>query len=236
MWRKIAGYSLISTYAFGFFTVVFHTVAYAQSPAPHDTKDRPKVLAAQAGPSIVPSSPIEPTPTVFISNLVDPKTLPSITPTITPTTTPAPTKEPTPTTAPAVKDTPLTPPPPAAQSLANPGGLDAEKLFSMSNEYRAARGLPPFQKDERSCSLAASRAPEVAGEVASGALHSGLHARNLPYWNTENIISMRSEEEAFNWWINDKIHHDAIVGNFTYSCVACSGGNCAQEFTNYQAK
>jgi uncharacterized protein YkwD len=106
----------------------------------------------------------------------------------------------------------------------------------MSNEYRAARGLPPFQKDERTCSLAASRAPEVAGEVASGARHAGLAARALPYWNTENIISMNSEEAAFNWWINDKIHHDAIVGNFTYSCVACVGGNCAQEFTNYQPK
>lgn len=239
MWRKIAGYTLLSTYAFGFFTVVFHTVAYAQTPAPQDTKDRPKVLAAQTGPTVVPTSPIEPTPTVFLSNLVEPKSLPSITPTTSPTSTPAPTKAlaPTPTTAPEKQSTTsLTPPQAAPQSPANPGGLDAEKLFSMSNEYRAARGLPPFQKDERSCSLAASRAPEVAGEVASGALHSGLHARNLPYWNTENIISMRSEEEAFNWWINDKIHHDAIVGNFTYSCVACSGGNCAQEFTNYQPK
>lgn len=232
MWKKIAGYSLLTTYAFGFFTVVFHTVAYAQTSAPQDTKDRPKVLSAQTGPTVVPTSPVEPTPTIFISNLVEPKSLPSTTPTATPTTLP------TPTSLPTAKPTesPLTPPPAAPQSLANPGGLDAEKLFSMSNDYRAARGLPPFQKDERSCSLAASRAPEVAGEVASGALHSGLHARNLPYWNTENIISMRSEVEAFNWWVNDKIHHDAIVGNFTYSCVACSGGNCAQEFTNYQAK
>ena len=106
----------------------------------------------------------------------------------------------------------------------------------MANTYRAERGLPPFQKDERSCQLAAERAPEVAGEVASGALHSGLHARNLPYWNTENIISMRTEEEAFTWWINDYIHRKAIEGNFQFSCVACSGNNCAQEFTNYQPK
>lgn len=116
------------------------------------------------------------------------------------------------------------------------GGLDAEKLFNMSNAYRQARGLAPFQKDERSCSLAASRAPEVNAEVAGGHMHSGLKARALPYWNTENIITMRTEEEAFNWWVNDKIHHDAIVGNYTYSCVACAGNACAQEFTNFQPK
>jgi uncharacterized protein YkwD len=106
----------------------------------------------------------------------------------------------------------------------------------MSNEYRKSRGLSEFKKDEKTCALAASRAPEVAGEVASGDMHAGLRNRNLDYWNTENIISMRTEESAFNWWVNDKIHHDAIIGDFTYSCVACTGNSCAQEFTNYQAK
>lgn len=148
------------------------------------------------------------------------------------TKTPVPTATPQPTEAPM--SAPTTPPQPVVAAVSN-GGM-ADTLFTMSNNYRQERGLPPFQKDERTCSLAASRAPEVAGEVASGALHSGLQARNLSYWNTENIISMNSAEAAFNWWINDPIHHDAIVGNYTYSCVACSGGNCAQEFTNYQPK
>jgi uncharacterized protein YkwD len=67
-------------------------------------------------------------------------------------------------------------------------------------------------------------------------MHSGLYALNLPYWNTENIIQMNSDSGAFNWWINDPIHRDAILGNSTYSCVACSGNDCAEEFTSYQAK
>jgi uncharacterized protein YkwD len=134
-----------------------------------------------------------------------------------------------PTAAPTATPAPVAP-------SSNAGGLDAEKLFNMSNAYRQAQGLPAFQKDERACSLAASRAPEIAGEVAGGYMHAGLRARALPYWNSENIISMRTEESAFNWWINDKIHHDAIVGNYTYSCVACSGNSCAQEFTNFQPK
>ncbi len=246
MRRKIAGYTLLSVYAFCFFTVVFHTVAHAQgptepiSPVASKAKDTPQVLAAHTQITITPTPFADPTPTIYISHLVEPKTLLSGTPSTAPTTTKK--ASPTPTPLPTKKDTPtptsapLTPPPAAPQSTANPGGLDADKLFSMSNDYRAARGLPALQKNDQVCSLAASRAPEIAGEVASGALHSGLAARALPYWNTENIISMGSEEAAFNWWINDPIHHQAIVGNFTYSCVSCVGNNCAQEFTNFQPK
>jgi uncharacterized protein YkwD len=118
----------------------------------------------------------------------------------------------------------------------NTGGLNASDLFSMVNGYRASQGLPAFQEDAKTCSLAQERAPEIAGEVASGNMHAGLEAMNLPYWNTENIISMNSDQAAFNWWINDPIHHEAIVGNFTYSCVACSGNSCAEEFTSYQPR
>ena len=157
----------------------------------------------------------------------------------TPSTKPQVTQTPqitnaTPTTAPTTAPLPSTAASIAPQS--NAGGLDPEKLFAMSNAYRASQGLPAFQKDERACSLAASRAPEIAAEVTGGYMHAGLKARALPYWNSENIISMRTEEAAFNWWINDKIHHDAIVGNYAYSCVACSGNSCAQEFTNFQPK
>jgi uncharacterized protein YkwD len=167
-------------------------------------------------------SVLQPTPTVYVPSVV--------TPTVTETPTAAPTTEPTaqPTVSPASTNTP------APQS--NPGGLNAADIFGMVNAYRAQQGLPAFQQDPRSCTLAAVRAPEVAGEVASGNLHAGLIAMNLPYWNTENIIDMNSDQAAFNWWINDPIHHEAIVGNFTYSCMACSGNSCAEEFTNFQPK
>jgi uncharacterized protein YkwD len=162
---------------------------------------------------------------------------PTIMPTATPTPQPTANPTPTPTSQPAITaaDTQISPTyVPTSQS--NPGGLNADDLFSMVNAYRASQGLPAFQEDAKTCSLAEERAPEVAGEVASGNLHAGLIAMNLPYWNTENIIQMNSDQAAFNWWINDPIHHEAIVGNFTYSCVACSGNSCAEEFTNYEEK
>lgn len=160
----------------------------------------------------------------------------SPTPTKTIKTTPTPTVEITPTTSSTPTSTPKPTSKPETKSISNQGGLDADKLFNMSNEYRRNRGLKPFVKDQKTCELAHSRAPEIAQEVKDGKLHAGLQSRNLDYWNTENIISMSTEESAFNWWINDKIHHDAIVGDFKYSCVACHGNSCAQEFTNYQPK
>src|SRR5688572_26145475 len=110
MWRKYAGYTLLSTYAFCFFTVVFHTVAHAQTPQ-QEIKEQPKVLGAHTKITI---SPPDPTPTVYASNLVEPKTIPSITPTTTATPTPTATPQPTITIAPT--ETPQTPPPTAPQS------------------------------------------------------------------------------------------------------------------------
>lgn len=130
---------------------------------------------------------------------------------------------------------PSSPTPTIAASYSS-WGLNADKLFDMSNQYRASKGLPAFQKDDRACQLASSRAPEIGAEIAEGHMHSGLRDRNLPYWNSENIISYSTEEGAFNWWINDTIHREQIEGNYTYSCVACNGNSCAQEFTNFQAK
>jgi len=171
---------------------------------------------------------------VKIESLITPTPSPTLTPTPTLTIYVAPTSTPTPMVTPLPsKPTPTTH---VITSPSNSGGLNADVLFDMANSYRASKGLPAFQKDERTCALAASRAPEIENEVTSGAMHSGLRARNLNYWNTENIISMRNESEAFNWWINDQIHKDAIESSNTYSCVACSGNSCAQEFTNYHPK
>ena len=163
-----------------------------------------------------------PTPSKQVAKLV--------TPTLAPSPTPTPIKS-GPTTAP-----PTTTQPTQTGSNTSNGGLNADVLFSMSNNYRAGRGLPPFQTDARICSLAAQRAPEIAAEISEGHMHSGKNSHNFPYWFNENIITMRSEAEAFNWWVNDPIHHDAIVGNYTHSCVACSGTACVQEFTNFQPK
>ncbi|MBI5045102.1 MAG: hypothetical protein HZC02_04190 [Candidatus Levybacteria bacterium] len=115
--------------------------------------------------------------------------------------------------------------------------LSAEVLYSIVNSYRAQVGLPAFQKDERICSVAASRAPELDGEIwVTHTMHAGFHARSLPYWATENVISMRTEQEALTWWLNSPVHRAALLGNWKYACIACSGKSCGMIFTNFDPK
>lgn len=128
--------------------------------------------------------------------------------------------------------TTTTPDPSATPSAA----LNADLIFSMINQIREQNSLPTFLKDERLCSLATSRAPEVHHEVVTGTMHQGMYARHLPYWNNENIIDIRSEEEAVHWWMSDYVHKAAILGNYQFSCVACSGDACAEEFSNFEEK
>lgn len=115
--------------------------------------------------------------------------------------------------------------------------IDAEEVFAIVNRYRADAGLPPFQKDDNLCQIAASRGPELHHEVlVSGDLHGGLRARNLPYWVTENMKYGTSAEEVVQWWLNSPLHRSAVYGNHTYSCGTCVGRACAQLFTSYIPK
>ena len=203
-------------------------IAFTNTPELHIAKENKKK----------PLEAIIVTPTITPQPITPADTAPQITPTIdvqavaTELETQQPTSTPIP--EPTTPATPTTNYTPAPQD--NPGGLNAADIFGMVNTYRASQGLPAFQEDPRACTVAQERAPQVAGEVASGTMHAGLKALNLPYWDTENIISMNSDQGAFNWWINDPIHHDAIVSHNVYSCIACSGNSCAEEFTSFVAK
>ncbi len=251
MVKKSARYVLLSLASFFFFSAVFQTAAYAQAPAKPYAQELPRfseqtitqvepTLTVLASPAMtaattqaeeIKTATPPPTPITNNTPLTQPTTVPSLTPTALPTATPTPTKAlPTPTLIPTATPTPTTP------ATVTTGGLDPEKLFSMANAHRQTLGLPAFQKDERTCSLAAARSTEIAAEIAAGTLHSGMYGRNLPYWNTENAIALPTEEAAFNWWLGDSIHRQALEGNKIYSCAACSGKYCVQEFTSYQPK
>jgi len=125
----------------------------------------------------------------------------------------------------------------AQRSMEATGSLNAEVLFNLVNSVRTQYGLAPFQKDDRICVVAASRAPELDSEIwVTHTMHAGFYARNLPYWATENIISMRTEQEAVMWWLNSPVHRAALLGNYKYSCIACAGRSCGMIFTNFDPK
>lgn len=115
--------------------------------------------------------------------------------------------------------------------------LNADVLFNMVNDYRSSIGLAPFQKDARICDVAASRGPELDNEIyVTHTMHAGFYARNLPYWATENMISMQTEQQALDWWLHSPIHRAAIEGDYKYACTGCYGKSCDMIFTNFTPK
>lgn len=115
--------------------------------------------------------------------------------------------------------------------------LSAEVLFSLVNNHRSSISLPPFVQEAQICAVAYSRREEIAQEIYLGLpMHAGFYAKNLPYWATENMIYMRTEVEALNWWLNSPIHRSAIEGNYKYACGVCNGEVCNMVFTNYDPK
>lgn len=149
------------------------------------------------------------------------------------TATPIPTKTPIPSPSPTVAQV-------AAQNIqsqAKPASLNPELLFVMINNHRASIGKPAYEKDEKLCSLAVSRGPELYDEIfVNYNVHAGLTSRNLPYWITENMAHYDTEEKVFNWWMNSSLHRSAIEGDFKYSCGECYGNSCAQLFTSWVPK
>lgn len=117
-----------------------------------------------------------------------------------------------------------------------PLNLDSNRIFDLVNQFRSSQGLPAFEPESSVCELAQTRSGELAGELAQGAIHSGLYNRNLPYWIWENAKVGSNEEETVNWWLGSFIHRQSILGDYKYSCVKCQGTNCSQLFTSFVSK
>lgn len=146
------------------------------------------------------------------------------------------TPSPEPTQA-IASSTPLAVTPVPVTASVNGSVLNADVLFNLVNAYRASLGLPPFEKNDQICAVANSRAPEIDGEIwVTHTMHAGFYARNLPFWATENLISMQNEQAALQWWINSPVHHAALIGNYKYACVACAGRSCSMIFSNLEPK
>lgn len=127
-------------------------------------------------------------------------------------------------------------PTPTSVPVGNLNSPNADLLFKMTNDHRAKIGKAAFEKDERLCKIAEQRAPQVNGELATGTLHKGFKALNLPYWATENLAAYSTVQEDFNFLVNDYIHRVAIESDHKYSCVACVGASCSQIFSSFVSK
>jgi len=146
----------------------------------------------------------------------------------------SPRSTPDPSTAPTPTPSPISSP---VVTPSNRNSLNAELIFQMINNHRVSIGKPAFEKDERLCKIAKERVPQLQNEIfGGGVMHAGLKAMNLPFWNTENMAGYQTEKQTFDWWMSDYIHRVAIESDHKYSCGACLGNTCAQEFSSFVPK
>lgn len=113
--------------------------------------------------------------------------------------------------------------------------LDSEKLWNLVNEYRLSKNLPAFIKHQDLCKIAQERAPEIKNEINDP--HSGFLTRykNYPYRISENgETSAIDEQDALGGWIKSAPHHQALLADWQYSCIACSDHHCVQIFSNFK--
>ena len=124
------------------------------------------------------------------------------------------------------------PPPPAGV------GLNTDLIFDLINDHRTSKGLPAYQKDDRLCSIAQKRAPQLNNEMFGGGyVHQGFNQMDLDHWITENMVHQPSEQSALNWWLNSSLHRRAVEStSHTHSCGICSGNTCIQLFTGWIEK
>ena len=191
------------------------------------TTPTPTVIPKQATKNSIKSTPTPTTSTNLYSRLLV---------TATPTPNPSPTTTPSTQTQNQKSETTNlnseTKP-----SGSKPSSLNPEILFVLINNHRKEIGKPAFEKNNKLCSLAVERGPELSDEIfVNHNVHSGLYNRNLPYWITENMASYASEEQIFNWWMGSTIHKKAIESDNKYSCGECWGNSCAQLFTSWVPK
>lgn len=116
-------------------------------------------------------------------------------------------------------------------------GLDEGKLWSLIQEWRQSQGLKPYIKDQRLCSVAEQRLPEIRNEWS----HDKFEKRfsNAQYWPydyeiAENLAQgFDSEKNLLESWLSSSSHRKILNYSYTYSCIETSDGYAVQVFANF---
>jgi len=99
----------------------------------------------------------------------------------------------------------------------NPGFV--EQVLALINGARAQANLPLLNANSQLTMAAQSHSDDMACNnfaAHTGSDGSGIHARVVaagynPFYSEEIIFPGGAPQDAFNWWINDKIHRDALL-------------------------
>jgi len=113
-------------------------------------------------------------------------------------------------------------------SAASSGNLIAE-----INQFRASKGLFPIRSNSSTCSFAATRASEIAGNFSHTGFYNRISGKTLPYPHyrlvTENLAWAPGDLNPVRMWINSPSHAVNMLKNTPFVCVVNQGDYFAYE-------
>jgi uncharacterized protein YkwD len=138
--------------------------------------------------------------------------------------TPTPTKTPVPT--------------PTSSCPSHYGSYELE-LYDMINEERANAGLSPLaphysletSAGEHSDDMAVNHFLSHTGSDGSTACQRVVAAGYLSSWCAEIIMYANSPQAAMDWWMNEPLHRDMILGPF--NDFGAGYAKCAGDYAGY---
>ncbi len=97
-----------------------------------------------------------------------------------------------------------------------------ERLYELINNIRQDNGLATLSvsypleisSGVHSDDMAVNHFMSHVGSDGSTACQRAVAAGYPSNWCAEIIVTARTPEEAVDWWMNEPLHHDMIVGNF----------------------
>ena len=107
--------------------------------------------------------------------------------------------------------------------------LNADKLFSVVNEWRVEAGYKPYEKSEGLCKIAENRSNDGID------YHKGLYDKFGSYQSViQENSNQRAETEtaSLHAWLNSPPHFATLKKDYKYSCVATKGDFAVQIFSN----
>lgn len=112
--------------------------------------------------------------------------------------------------------------------------LNADKLWTVVQNWRTKNHLPLFKKDLYLCSIAVERMSQIKKDFS----HDGFN--KLDFSKTsyrelgENLSQVgKTEEATLTAWLNSPGHRENLEKNYNYSCVVTDGSYAVQIFGKY---
>ena len=118
--------------------------------------------------------------------------------------------------------------------------LNADKLWSLVQNWRKSENLQAYTKDQLTCDIANDR---IKDWVIQDDNHAGFikkYGNKYPFELAENAIrSIRYvdrsyvEQSLLNSWLASPGHSTILHTSYPRSCIACQSNWCVQIFANY---